>query len=129
MKECRRAGLIAAVSLLTAAAIIGLYMINPEESIYSPKCLFYMFTGLECPGCGSQRAIHALLHLRPGEAFRYNAVLVLFIPFLLLLCLSRFFRNALPTLYDKLTGRKVTWAVLGVIIAWWIIRNIPLFKF
>lgn len=116
--------LIAAAAVCAVLAVVWIYRVDPEDSAYSPKCVFYMLTGLKCPGCGSQRAIHALLHLRVGEAFRYNALLVLSIPFLLLLCFSWAMRKRLPVLYAGLNGRVVIWTVFAVIIAWWIIRNI-----
>lgn len=116
--------LIAAASVCAVLAVIWIYRVNPEDSVYSPKCVFYMLTGLKCPGCGSQRAIHALLHLRIGDAFRYNALLVLSIPFLGLLCFSWAMRKRFPALYAGLNGQVVIWTVFAVIIAWWIIRNI-----
>lgn len=35
-----------------------------------------MITGFSCPGCGIQRAIHALVHGHFAEAVRYNYYLV-----------------------------------------------------
>src|SRR5690554_8210264 len=40
----------------------------------------YYFTGFYCPGCGSQRAIHLLLHGDIIGAFRFNPLMVLTIP-------------------------------------------------
>lgn len=118
------AGLIVAAAVCVVLAAVWIYRVDPEGSVYSPKCVFYMLTGLKCPGCGSQRAIHALLHLRIGEAFRYNALLVLSIPFLLLLCFSWATRRRFPVMHARLNGQAVIWTVLAVIITWWIIRNI-----
>ena len=111
---------------LTCAVLVAvwLYRVDPEDSVYSPKCLFYLLTGLKCPGCGSQRAIHALLHLQVGAAFGYNALLVLSIPFLALLSFSWTMRRRFPALYERLNGRGTIWTVFAVIIAWWIVRNI-----
>ena len=48
-----------------------------------PKCVFYEFTGLYCPGCGSTRALRSLLRGDLYNACRYNALLTLSLPFLL----------------------------------------------
>ncbi len=46
-----------------------------------PKCPFKLLTGLNCPGCGIQRAVHALLHGRFAEAISYNYFLVYSVPY------------------------------------------------
>ena len=91
---------------LTCAVLVAvwLYRVDPEDSVYSPKCVFYLLTGL--------------------NAFRHNALLVLSIPFLALMCFSWMMRRRFPVLYERLNGRVTVWTVFAVIIAWWIVRNI-----
>ena len=89
-----------------------------------PKCIFYMLTGLECPGCGSQRALHALMHLRVAEAFRHNALLVSALPFLVLYASASIFRDRVPGLYRRLQGRAVILTALSLILAWCVLRNL-----
>lgn len=60
---------------------VHLYLHDPEEGGFI-GCPFRFLTGLLCPGCGSQRALHDVLHGRIGEAFDHNALLVLSIPLL-----------------------------------------------
>ena len=89
---------VAAAIVLTAA--IFLYSaFDPADSVFWPKCPFYLLTGLECPGCGSQRAIHSLLNGDPVSAMHYNLLLVLAIPYLLLyavLVITLKVRNRIP---------------------------------
>lgn len=113
---------VAAITVIIAAIL--LFSIDPETSVYYPKCLFYMTTGLKCPGCGSQRAIHELLHLHIGSAFRYNALAIVAIPFLGFLSAAWLMRGKHPGLYEKITAKPVILTVLAVIALWWIIRNV-----
>jgi hypothetical protein len=67
-----------------AAVLTYLYLNNPASGdAYFPSCPFNSLTGLQCPGCGSQRAIHHLLHLNFDEALNQNALLVVSIPYIL----------------------------------------------
>jgi hypothetical protein len=71
-----------AVLLALAGAGLYLYLFNPStEGIY-PVCFFHRLTGLECPGCGSLRAIHQLLHGHLLLAFRFNPLLIASLPLL-----------------------------------------------
>lgn len=76
---------------------IILFFIDPEYSAFIPKCPFRWFTGLDCPACGSQRAIHQLLHLNIKGAFGYNPFLILSLPYLMALVITQWFdpRNRL----------------------------------
>jgi len=71
--------------LAIPAAAVGLailYWFNPAQNGFYPRCGLYQATGLLCPGCGSLRALHQLLHGNLAAAFRLNALLVLSLPFL-----------------------------------------------
>ena len=70
-------------------------------------------TGYKCPGCGSQRAIHAMLHGDALGAIRYNAMLLPAIPVVVLLFVAEFNRE-----------RWMIWGCFIMVTAWWIGRNI-----
>jgi hypothetical protein len=104
----------------------GVYFaFNPEDS-YFPPCPFYRLTGLQCPGCGTQRAIHSLLHLHIGQAFCYNPLLIpaLLLVFLLVYLSCFGGKKRFPTLYRKLSGTRFIFSVLLVILLYWIGRNV-----
>jgi hypothetical protein len=61
---------IAACTLVIAAV---LYRFDPATTAWLPSCPLYTWTGWLCPGCGTLRALHALLHLDVVQALRYNA--------------------------------------------------------
>lgn len=116
--------LIIAASSIVLAAILLYACLDPAGSVFFPKCMFYVTTGLKCPGCGSQRAIHEMLHLHLGEAFRYNAFLFAAIPFLIALGISWLGRERFPQFYRKMNSAPVIRGVLIVVIFWWVFRNI-----
>ena len=93
-------------------------------------CLFYELTGLYCPGCGSGRAVIALLHGQVGEAFSHNALLfVLGLPCGAVLAYE-YLRFVFPGLRLKKIELPVRTArlALGMIVGFWILRNIPGFE-
>ncbi len=112
--------------LITAGILAGgilLYILAVSD--HPVPCLFHLITGLSCPGCGSTRAVLALLRLDIGEAFSYN----LLFPVTFLYLIFVYIRSALT--YLK-TGRFVyrspapimDYILLGVILVWWVARNI-----
>lgn len=116
-----KSGYILIFTLLLALVVIySVY--DPSASVLFPKCPFLMLTGYPCAGCGSQRAVHALLNLELAEAVRYNFLVVIFIPIILLLCFLSIFRRRFPKLY-LITHHKIcAYAFLAIILLWWVLR-------
>lgn len=44
-------------------------------------CIFYLVTGLYCPGCGVSRMLLSLMQFKWMKAFYYNRLLFLLLPF------------------------------------------------
>jgi hypothetical protein len=95
---------------------VVLFLVNPVQCWWLPSCAFHKLTGLYCPGCGSTRAIHALLHGDVASAARFNILAVCGLPALGLIVLWR--RAAIHPV--------VGWTALGVAVLFGILRNIPL---
>jgi len=115
-----------AIILVTILAILY-RTYNPNGNIYFPKCPFRELTGLKCPGCGSQRAIHYLLNFDILNAIKENLILVLSIPYIL----TGLVFDSLKKPNEKilkwrkvLFGRKAIFLILAIIIAFWILRNL-----
>src|SRR2546421_12109023 len=66
-----------------AAGSIYLFIFEPGKSGFFPVCPFRALTGFTCPGCGSTRGLHRLLHGDVVAAFELNPLMVLSLPFLL----------------------------------------------
>lgn len=100
---------------------------NPSTAGFFPACPFHSLTGLQCPGCGSQRAVHHLLNFEIGKAFAKNALLILAIPYLIMGFVFDRLKNPSPKTLKwrrSFFGKHAILVVLGVIIAFWILRNL-----
>jgi hypothetical protein len=127
----KRKALMAALAVpCVAAGALVLYQVwanDPDESLL-PLCLFHALTGLHCPGCGTARALHLILHGRLWAGFRMNPLAVAAAPFLFAVLGAALLRlwqgKPLPRL-----PRWVPWAALAVIVAFTVARNLPWMPF
>jgi len=76
----RRYITLAPMLLVAAGAGALLFCFEPGRHGFYPRCLLHQTTGLLCPGCGSLRAMHQLLHGHILEALHLNALFVLAVP-------------------------------------------------
>ena len=118
----RRNVIVAGIFLAIFILCIYFYF-DPSDNFF-PRCPFLSMTGLECPGCGSQRAIHALLHGDFVAVWHLNAALYLFFPLLAVLGVAELLRNRCPRFYWVVNSRYVMWSSAIIIVLWWIIRNL-----
>jgi hypothetical protein len=111
--------------VIVAGLFLVYFILDPSDGLF-PKCPFYWLTGYKCPGCGSQRAVHELLHFNITAAFRQNALLVISIPYIILgfvfdyTNLGQLWPGVRKTLY----GVRAIILVVVIVIAWWILRNL-----
>lgn len=111
-------------ALAAAAAVVGIYALFDPAYTPFPRCLFLTATGWKCPGCGSQRAIHALLSGDIAQAWHYNAFMVASLPLIALLLVAQTLRKSRPAFYNLLNSKAIILSILAAIIIWWITRNI-----
>jgi hypothetical protein len=109
------------------AVIAGIAVLRASDSVDSPlfpKCPLYWLTGWYCSGCGSTRALHALAHGDLPRALASNSLMILGIPVLAAVWSWRRVQVARggPT---TLLAAKWIWLILGVLVAYGILRNIP----
>ncbi len=110
--------------------VLVYYSFEPGKLFISFNCPLFAMTGLYCPGCGSQRAIHSLLHLRFAEVLKQNILILPTILFVVYHLTFRFFNRKFGwRLPDILYNKKTPWIILVIIIVFWIIRNIPVEPF
>lgn len=117
--------------IVVAALAVLYYRYNPGMYGFFPECPFHKYIGLDCPGCGAQRAVHSLLHGDMLGALNYNALLVISLPVLLvhfLLKVWSYFskRNFNWNIWYKPATPKV---IIAVVLLFWVLRNIPVHPF
>jgi hypothetical protein len=116
---------IPGIGLLTFAFIYWFF--NPYWNEFFPSCLFYQYTGLKCPICGTQRAIHYLLNFGPIQAVKENALFVLSLPYFLLYAFIEISKPG-NARHQKLSaiffGKKAKIIIASTILLFWLIRNI-----
>jgi hypothetical protein len=119
--------------LLAGLAVAGLallYARDPAVSSIYPCCPFRALTGLCCPGCGSLRCLHQMLHGNLLDALRLNPLTVLALPVLIYCFLGDLLSRASPCRLPRMrVGAAWIWLLLAVILAFWILRNIPCYPF
>ena len=124
---------LAYVSLagLAAAGLSLVYVTDPSQPNIYPVCPFFGLTGCYCPGCGTLRAIHQLLHGNLSGAVGYNLFAVASLPFIA----YSFAAGALRAFHLRGTPapifvpHRLIWALLAAIIAFWVLRNLPVGPF
>lgn len=82
-ERARRLASPLAIGGLVAAATLALRLRDPHVSGAWGGCPTKLLTDLDCPLCGSLRAVNDLTHLDVGAALSSNLVLVLAVPVIL----------------------------------------------
>lgn len=116
------------IVLLLLVVIVKVYSVyHPLDNNIFPKCPFRETTGLMCPGCGSQRAMHYLFNFNVLKAINANALLVISIPYILT---GLFFDSVKMPGTGMLKWRRIIYGknaiviVLSLIFMFWILRNV-----
>jgi len=112
------------VEILVLLLVSLYYFFNPTVSNFFPKCPFHTITGLYCPGCGSQRAIHDLMHLNIFEAINHNALMFFAFTFGIGLYLY-----SKKKFYYLIYHPKSPLIIFGIIFLFGVLRNLDKFHF
>lgn len=119
------AGLVAAL-----AAGVMLALFDPATSRFFPPCPVHYFTGWYCPGCGSLRAVHQLLHGNLQAAWAMNPLTVTLLPFLGYGLASHAMLEVRGQRLPQIVLAATCVRGLGLaIILFGIMRNLPIYPF
>lgn len=125
-----RAGIVILLLLTGVAGTWWLYYNNPVDGIGVP-CIIYKLTGLYCPGCGAARSCYSILHGQFYQAFRYNPLLIILLPWFLLyflLCGGQWLIKGRETISEHIPMWSL-YVVMGVVLLYGVLRNIPGYPF
>ena len=114
---------LAVIVVLIVAAVVY-FVVDPSSSRWMPRCIFLSLTGFKCPGCGSQRVIHALLHGDVALAAHYNAFLLGAIPVIGLYLINDYTPLRSRRLDHVLKHPATIATLVALLLAWWVLRNV-----
>lgn len=121
-----------AITAIVTVMVVLYRRFDPLEWGIFPKCPFKMLTGYDCPGCGSQRAIHALLNGDMGSAFKHNPLLIIGLPYMILGLIISITPKKPQWMWridSALYHDKAVTAWIVIIVFYTIWRNTPLYPF
>jgi len=113
---------------VAATALIGtgyVAAVDPSAAGHYPTCPFLAITGWYCPGCGALRAVHALAHGDVVTALARNPFAVVVLGYVVIAWVLWLDRTARGRPARWLAPPWVLYGVLGVILAFWVLRNVP----
>src|SRR5687767_3322787 len=108
--------------LLLLAGATYLFVFEPGTTGFFPGCPFRVLTGFTCPGCGTTRALHQLLHGNLAAAFELNPLLLLSLPFLFY-ALVRYSYGVMlgrPMRHNTLAPKYI-YALFGIVLFFWVL--------
>ena len=115
------------ISAVAAAGSLLYFYLDPANSRIFPPCPFYKLTGFFCPGCGSQRAFHDLLEGDIFSSADHNLLFVVFMPLAVysaVVIINNIFRRK-KMVQRLFHSYSFALTVLIVVVAFWVLRNIP----
>lgn len=116
-------GLVGVVGVIS---LVYVAQSDPNQPGHYPTCPWLALTGTYCPGCGTLRMLHAFTHgqLVPGFGLNPLGAIVL----------AWSGVEYVRWTWSALTGRAYApwpqhrywmWGVVAVILAYWVVRNLP----
>ena len=131
MSNCRGQNSLLWVSLAGGGlGLLVLFYFEPGKYPFYPFCPFHELTGLNCPACGSLRALHQLSHGNILAAFHFNPLLLVSLPFLGIVLARNLSARIIGSPLQPTEQRPLLWwLVLGVVVGFGILRNLPFTPF
>lgn len=120
--------IIAIGILILLVGLILLYrQYNPDTHDWFPRCPSKSLLGVDCAGCGSQRALHQLLNGNLRGAFQENLLIIPFIIYMAIGYGYGFIRNPgvrLQHWHSVLFGKWAMRLIIVVVLLYTVYRNL-----
>ncbi len=123
-RGCLTTLLLAIAPLAVCALAAILFRYPPSQYGFYPQCPIHHYLHLDCPGCGTTRAIAELLHGHLLTALRLNALTTLLLPFVIVYAGAAYLRllRGQPIRLPQLSPGTMQ-VVFAVTIVFTIVRN------
>lgn len=102
------------------------YFVNPSMESYPVQCIWRVLTNTQCPSCGMQRALYALLHGNFLQALNYNYYFIFSIPYALSAIIATWYnyKHKLDWLRNFVYHRRTLQTYAYSYFLWWVARNL-----
>ncbi len=117
-------GLVLAPVAMAALTLGYVHAVDPNSPGHYPVCPFRSVTGLYCPGCGTLRALHAVVAGQPGTALHDNVLTIAALPLLAWLW-WRWARGRLTGVPPRPVPAAAIWVLLALVVGFGVVRNLP----
>ena len=114
------------VAVIFAGLVGWLYYRFDPAHFPFPKCPFLTLTGYKCPGCGSQRALHNVLHGKMQAAGGSNFLFLASLPYVLFGLVLEYtgWGRQQILVRRRWYGYRATVATLVIVLLFWVARNV-----
>ena len=122
------------VRIFVAISVPAIFLFGLAYLYYNKSpffCINYSLFHIYCPGCGTGRALYDIVHLNFIAALDHNILFTLLLPIFFYVLLKLYIiiifkKDILP--FFKITKFR-SYALIIIILAFFVSRNIPLFPF
>ena len=110
--------------------LLFIYVLVGEKLNFYIPCPIKFLTGFYCPGCGITRMILSILKGDLYQAFRYNPLVFILMPFIIFY----FLEINISKIYNKSSICKkipdyVFYIIIVILVVYGILRNIDIFSY
>jgi hypothetical protein len=116
------------VAALVVAGTVALHLRDPHDSGSWGYCPYKLLTGMDCPGCGSLRAVNDLTRGHLVEAASSNLLFVLMAPVAVAMWAAWARRSwrGLPRPTHSARAARAAWSAAAVVtVLFTVLRNTP----